>query len=365
MIGSVSPCVCVALTALLVVLCLSFQHDWGPRDTPPVMEGPRSVAAISQLIDPKTVEFNSHSQAGLRDEAAAAAGVSDLLPCGLHNVGTGRWTYEHHPASAGGRIRDGRRVGGFPFSEADPSTARWTPLACSLPDLDWRPSEVVRCAERRGIRSIVLMGGSTSGYILKDFQHWMARDDEDGPIPPELVNYHDKGRWAAAEVRGLQLEFMHMSSAEPAQWSRFVDEPRFFENTLVVFNSVLWDMRGNELPGYKANVNGLADAFRQYKSDHPTNRVVWRSSGTPNWNRLDVGKDQARARERLMNPDAVMVYNLVAAEAMSSRGIDIFDDYLMVAGRPEETRGANDGLHPSTALNVELMRLLLSVICNE
>ena len=374
MIGSVSPRVCgVAMTALLVVLCVSSRQDWGPRDTPPSaagqVGGARSVAAISGLIDPKTVEVNSYSLAGygFGDEAAAAASdASDLLPpCGLHNVGTGRWTYEHHPAKAGVRMRNGRRTGGFPFSEADPSTARWTPLGCALPDLDWRPSEVVRCAEGRGIRSIVLLGGSTSGYILKDFEAWMARDDEDGPIPPGLVDYPDKGgTWVSKTVRGLQLEFLHMTSAEPAQWSRFLDDPRFFEDTLVVFNSGLWDMRGNDLPGYRANVNGLADAFARYKSEHPTNRVVWRSTGTPNWNRLDVGKEQARARERLMNPDSVMMHNLVAAEAMSRRGIDIFDDYLMVAGRPEETRGAADGLHPSTALNVELMRLLLSVICN-
>ena len=66
-----------------------------------------------------------------------------------------------------------------------------------------------------------------------------------------------------------------------------------------------------------------------------------------------------------MNPDAVMVYNTVAAEAMSARGIEIFDDYFMVLGRPEETRGPNDGLHPSTHMNIELMRVLLSVICNE
>ena len=78
-------------------------------------------------------------------------------------------------------------------------------------------------------------------------------------------------------------------------------------------------------------MNGLADAFHQYKSDHPTNRNVWSSSGTPNWNRLDdVDVGQARAKERLMNSDTVMVYNLLAAEAMLSRGIDIMVDYFIV-----------------------------------
>ncbi|EJK66090.1 hypothetical protein THAOC_13003 [Thalassiosira oceanica] len=304
------------------------------------------------LIDPHTIEIKGEVP------AAAAFDVSSdqlLPPCGLHNVGTGRWTYEHHPALEGN----------FPFKEADPSTAQWTPLACTLPDLDWRPSEVVRCAEGRGIRSIVLLGGSTSAYIIEDFKHWLEQDDGDGLSTPELVNFHGKNRGNNALVRGLQLQAIHMSSARAGAWNRFFDDPRFFENTLVIFNSVLWDMRANDLPGYMANVNGLADAFRKYKSDHPTNRVVWRSSGTPNWNRLDVDKGQARARERLLNPDAVMVYNMVAAEAMSSRGIDVFDDYFMVLGRPEETRGEMDGLHPSTALNVELMRLLLSVVCNE
>ena len=334
----------------------------------------RSVAAIAQFIDPKTVglraigggEAVGGDEAAAADLSVASMVASDLLPpCGLHNVGTGRWLYEHRPAVAGSRMRNGRMTRGLPFSEADPSTARWAPLTCSLPDLDWRPSEVARCAERRGIKSILLLGGSTSGYIVKDFQHWMERDDEDGPIPANLVNYHDKGTWVEATVRGLTLKFYYKISADPTLWADFLDDARFFENTLVVFNSGIWDMRRNNLQDYTTYVNSLADTFRQYKADHPTNRVVWRSSGTPNWNRLDVSKENARARERLMNPDNVMVYNLVAAEAMAGRGIEIFDDYLMVLGRPEETRGAADGLHPSTALNVELMRLLLSVICNE
>lgn len=69
--------------------------------------------------------------------------------------------------------------------------------------------------------------------------------------------------------------------------------------------------------------------------------------------------------ERLMNPDSVWVYNAIAKDSMNAHGIEIFDNYFMVLGRPEETRGPSEGLHPSTHLNIELMRLLLSVICNE
>ena len=50
---------------------------------------------------------------------------------------------------------------------------------------------------------------------------------------------------------------------------------------------------------------------------------------------------------------------------MEAHGIEIFDDSLMILGRPEETRTATDGLHPGTHMNNELMRLLLSVICSE
>ena len=108
MIGSVSPRVCgVAMTALLVVLCVSSRQDWGPRDTPPSaaekVGGARSVAAISGLIDPKTVELNSYSMAGYGfGDGAAASDPSEVLPpCGLHNVGTGRWTYSITPRRRG------------------------------------------------------------------------------------------------------------------------------------------------------------------------------------------------------------------------------------------------------------------------
>jgi len=279
-----------------------------------------------------------------------ADGTSQLLPaCTLENVGLGRWTYEHIATSA---------KNNFAFNEAIVSTAEWTPLHCLLPELDWRPEPVRSCFAEKKIRNVIIMGGSTSTYMAMDFLHWMKGKYD-------TVDFHSKMRNGGAVDSGLTITGIHKKEANPGAYQSFLQESKFFEDTLVLFNSGLWDMRMNDLGQYAQDVGDLADAFAWYKEEHPSNHVIWRSSGTPNWDRLDIEVDGARARERLLNPDAVLVYNAVASESMQSRGIEVFDDAAMVLGRPEETRGPTDGLHPSSHMNTELMKILLSVFCQK
>lgn len=272
--------------------------------------------------------------------------------CTVSHVGLGRWTYEH--------IK--KKTGGFRFQEAKVETAQWTPLDCTLPHFAWNPQGMQECALRRGIRSIAVLGGSTSAYLLADFINWLQNNGN-----AQQINFHSKKLRQGANVDGLDLQPYFQTSADPTvgSWEEFLQNAKHFRDTLVIFNSGLWDMRNNDLEQYKLNVEHLAQTMSEYARAHPTNRVIWRASGIPSWERLDLSKDRARAKERLLNPDNVFTYNAVAARAMSKYGIEVFDDTLIVLGRPEETRGETDGLHPSTHLNLQIMKILLSVICAE
>ena len=278
--------------------------------------------------------------------------VGDLRNCTVSNVGLGRWTYEHLPSPRNG----------VQFREAKVNTAQWTPLDCLLPRdaLTWTPQGVHECTFSKNISSVVIMGGSTSTYMLTDFRYWLEGTQK-------KRNFHSKDRQGANNVSGLDLQPYKLSSAKPvdANWQNFLLAEKYFSNTLVLVNSGLWDMRANDLEQYKVDVEQLAQNMSAYAKSCPTNRVIWRASGTPSWERLDLKMSKARARERLLNPDNVFTYNAVAARAMRKYGIEIYDDTLIVLGRPEETRGEEDGLHPSTLLNLEIMKILLTVICAE
>ena len=149
--------------------------------------------------------------------------------CSLNNVGLGRWTYEH--TGALGKI----------FNEAIIPTAQWTPLDCILSPLEWSARAVEQCAAAKGISNILTMGGSTSAYILTDFKNWLTGSRKN--------NLHTKNRTGGV-VRSLHLWHMHQSSADPnaGLWAEFLNQNA--SNTLVLFNSGLWDMRRpRENPG--------------------------------------------------------------------------------------------------------------------
>ena len=57
-------------------------------------------------------------------------------------------------------------------------------------------------------------------------------------------------------------------------------------------------------------------------------------------------------------------YNEIACRIMKRYKIPTFDISHIILGRYTDinTRGSYDGLHPSTSLNLEIVRILLSVI---
>jgi len=299
--------------------------------------------ALAQFVDPKSVTYPNR-----------------FFPptCTFDGIGIGRWTYEHENAADGFSIR------------AKPETAEWSPLSCRINDAfklqNYSPETVFQCTAEHNIKSIITLGGSTSNYIIHDFSSWL---EHDGSIPEDKVNDHTKLRGGphlkqdAANARGLSLETILCKEANPKGFSQFLNDERFYENSLIIFNSGLWDMRANDIEKYERDVHELAEVFAQYKIDHPTSRVIWRASGTPNWDRL-ANQNDPRAHEKLLAGDNVAIYNLIATRAMDLNGIEVFDDSLMILGRPEETRTETDGLHPGTHMNNELMRVLLSVICS-
>ena len=79
---------------------------------------------------------------------------------------------------------------------------------------------------------------------------------------------------------------------------------------------------------------------------------------------MDVFYNYARYKERLLQIDNTLVYNEIACRIMRSYNIPIFDISMIVLGRYSDinTRGSYDGLHPSTSLNLEIVRILLSVL---
>ena len=120
------------------------------------------------------------------------------------------------------------------------------------------------------INKIVVMGGSTSEYLLTDFKNWLNGTRRE--------NKHTKDRTGGVvsfrSGRSLELKVEHQSSANP----RIRGWPAFFQtshnHTLVLFNSVLWDMRDGDLERYTLDVESLAKQMGEFKQAHPTNRII-------------------------------------------------------------------------------------------
>lgn len=335
--------------AVLTLSLMSVQTTW---QSLPILVA-RTISSPREEV----VESSGHHplvQVQVQEQEDLVEDPKQMRNCTVSNVGLGRWTYEHLPSP---------RNSGVQFREAKVNTAQWTPLDCILPRdaLTWTPKGVHECTFSKNISNVVIMGGSTSTYILTDFRYWLEGNTK------RRANFHSKDRQGANNVSGLDLQPYRLKSAKPLDdsWQNFLQTEKYFQNTLVLVNSGLWDMRANDLEQYKLDVEQLAQNMSEYAKACPTNRVIWRASGTPSWERLDLKMNKARARERLLNPDNVFTYNTVAARAMRKYGIEIYGDTLIVLGRPEETRGEEDGLHPSTLLNLEIVKILLTVICAE
>merc|ERR1712216_750741 len=170
------------------------------------------------FLDPKTVEQRQSFP------------IAPL--CNLHNIGIGRWVYQHHdnayvqpmcPPDAGPKAKCQRGEGSrFAFKEADPETATWAPLRCSVPDFQWHPNNVLQCAAMKNINKIVILGGSTSRYIMGDFKKWMKGDIQTGG-----GNIHTKEQTSAAVSDQLYLEAMQETSADPRGWAKFLKDRKF------------------------------------------------------------------------------------------------------------------------------------------
>ena len=63
-----------------------------------------------------------------------------------------------------------------------------------------------------------------------------------------------------------------------------------------------------------------------------------------------------------LNADRMLLYNDVAIRALKRADIPVLDVARVSIGRPEESRGPQDGLHASTKWNIEMMRIFLSVL---
>ena len=267
-----------------------------------------------------TLNMRCCIRAQVKTQVWSNLSAPQAVNCSLQDVGLGRWTYESRAAKD--------NVTGFEFREVDVCTARWTPLGCVVPSFTWNPQSVDRCTSSMRINKIVVMGGSTSEYLLTDFKNWLNGTRRE--------NKHTKDRTGGVvsfrSGRSLELKVEHQSSANPriGGWPAFFQT--FHNHTLVLFNSVLWDMRDGDLERYTLEVEGLAKQMGEYKQAHPTNRIIWRASGTPSWERLDVTEGRFRQRERLLNPDSVFVYNTIAARSMQRHGIEVFDDALIALG---------------------------------
>ena len=175
------------------------------------------------LLDPKIVEARQPTHI--------------LPPCNVQDIGLGRWIYQHHDAA----------VSTFKFKEADPASATWAPLRCFVPHLEWHPSSVLECAAVKNINKIVILGGSTSRYILGDFKNWLEMGDNNKNLSNNLqTNTHSKEQ-ISASIMGNQLYLEAIQQtlcADPSGcllnccWSEFLQNPKFYENTLFCLTRV-------------------------------------------------------------------------------------------------------------------------------
>ena len=84
----------------------------------------------------------------------------------------------------------------FSYLKADVSIATWTLLQCTMPQTflgeSWSPKNLLQCTNERGLKSIAILGGSTSSFIMTDLTGWV--ESGTGKLSSEQVDVHTKER---------------------------------------------------------------------------------------------------------------------------------------------------------------------------